>query len=71
MTAWCPKCGAIVAQGSPSCPRCGKKLSSPGPTGNGLTREELRMVTLETFKILLVPILIAIILGIACILILR
>lgn len=63
MPAHCPKCGAILAERTPVCPRCGKKLP-----GDNLSWREISALIAETIRIVLMPLGIALLVGGSCLL---
>lgn len=63
MPVHCPNCGAILAEGTPVCPRCGKKLP-----GDRLSRREVSTLIAETLRIVLMPLGIALLVGGSCLL---
>ncbi len=70
MPVWCPKCNAMLPDGTQQCPACGAKISNSSP-GTGIGKDELRSIGLYIFGIALIPIVLAIILGILCLVLSR
>lgn len=66
MPVWCPKCHAMLPDGLEKCPRCAAKLPKAPANPNSFTSREILLLTLETFKIILLPIVIALAGGLLC-----
>lgn len=66
MPAWCPKCGAMLPDGLEKCPRCAAKLPKAPANPEAFTNREIFLLTLETFKIILLPIVLVLIVGLLC-----
>ena len=66
MPIHCPECGALLADGTPTCARCGRKLRQS--KGNSLTGREITALIGETLKVILIPLGIAAVVGGGCLL---
>jgi predicted amidophosphoribosyltransferase len=67
MPIWCPDCNAMLAEGTPECPRCGAHLSKPGEDPNKLGAEDIFNVTLYVMSLALIPIGVVVIISLLCI----
>ncbi len=70
MPVWCPKCNAMLAEGTSTCPRCGAKLPQAPQDPNALTPQEWKAVLWEAYKFALLPVALAVLLGLACLIVL-
>ncbi len=70
MPLFCPKCGAMLPDGLEKCPRCGAKLPQASSDPNALTPQEWRVLLAEAYKFVLLPLALALLLGLGCILVL-
>ncbi len=70
MPTWCPKCHAMLPDGTSRCPRCGAKLPKVSTDPNALTRQEFKAVLVEAYKFALLPVGLVLLVGILCLLIL-
>ena len=68
MPVWCPKCNAMLAEGLDKCPRCGAQLAPPEKEGE-IGRKDVAWISAYTIGILLIPLVIGLLLGLACVLI--
>jgi uncharacterized membrane protein YvbJ len=67
MPAWCPHCGTMMPEGLDKCPKCGKSLErDTRKDPDKLSSVEIRIAIAETFRILLIPIVFAIVMGVIC-----
>lgn len=66
MPVWCPKCHAMLPDGVEKCPRCAAKLPKASTDPNSFTNREIFLLTLEVFKIILLPIVLALVAGALC-----
>lgn len=66
MPEWCPKCSAMLAPGLETCPVCGTKLGRR--TDNQSTGKDILWLSAYIIGIALIPILIALVIGVICIL---
>lgn len=66
MPTWCKNCGALLPDGLERCPKCGKKLGRTPKNSEGISPGEIRLLTKEVLRIVLIPVVIALILGILC-----
>lgn len=66
MPVWCQKCGAMLPEGLESCPRCGMKINSPATGDEDLNRQEISSLTMDVLRILLIPVLAALVLAFLC-----
>ncbi len=66
MPTWCPKCHAMLADGTQKCPRCGKKLPRASANPGGLSPQEFKAVLLEAYKFALLPVALALLAGLLC-----
>ncbi|HZD55092.1 MAG TPA: zinc-ribbon domain-containing protein [Anaerolineales bacterium] len=70
MPVWCPNCGAILPDGTAECPRCGAKLErGQSEDEEDFSHEDLAWYSAYTIGIVIIPILIALAIGLICILI--
>jgi hypothetical protein len=60
----------MLPDGLEKCPRCGKKLPAAGQ-GDELSGAEIRALILYVLRIVLIPVGLAVLLGIVCILLLQ
>ncbi len=68
MPDWCPKCNAMLAEGTQLCPRCGTSLGSHGIDEDaGLNRKTVIWYSLYTIGIVLGPIIIISCIGLLCV----
>lgn len=65
MVEWCPKCHAMLPPGQDRCPACGERLRKTGDTG--FSNRDIFWYSLVFLGIALIPILIAIAIGIICV----
>ncbi|RMF46516.1 MAG: zinc ribbon domain-containing protein, partial [Anaerolineae bacterium] len=56
MPVWCPKCHAMLADGTAKCPRCGAKLPKAPSDPNAFTPQEFKAILLEAYKFALLPV---------------
>ncbi len=66
MPTFCPKCNAMLPDGLEKCPRCGAKLPKTPEDPNALTPQEWRALLSEAYKFALLPVALAFLLGIGC-----
>lgn len=66
MPIWCPRCGAMLANGSEVCSRCGKKLGSTPADDADLSSKEIWNLTLYVLRIVLIPTILVLFIGILC-----
>ncbi|GAB4529049.1 MAG: hypothetical protein Fur0018_15380 [Anaerolineales bacterium] len=66
MPVWCPKCHAMLSDGTVKCPRCGAKLPKTPSDPNTLTRQEFKAVLAEAYKFALLPVAMALLAGLLC-----
>ncbi len=69
MPEWCPKCNAMLPPGLQNCPSCGAKL--PSGQGDQTSKKEIFWFSAYIIGLALIPILIALGIGLLCILFLR
>jgi len=69
MPEWCPKCNAMLPPGSRKCPVCGAKL--PSSPGDQTSNKEIFWFSAYIIGLALIPLLIALGIGILCILFFR
>jgi len=69
MPEWCPKCKAMLPPGLQKCPSCGAKLTAI--QGNETSNKEIFWLSAYIIGIALIPILIALGIGILCIVFFR
>jgi hypothetical protein len=67
MPVWCPKCRGILAEGQRKCPACGARLSG----GDEFSFKELAWISGYILKIILIPVLIALGMGLALVILLN
>lgn len=65
MAEWCPKCRAMLPEGLEKCPACGAKL--PSAAGENLGCREVLSISFYILKIVLIPLLIAVAIGLLCV----
>ncbi len=65
MPVWCPKCNAILPDGTKKCPVCGAKISGSNNPSE-LSREETRAIFIYIMGIAAIPIVIGILLALIC-----
>ena len=63
---WCPKCRAMLAPGTVTCPRCGKKLGAKKP--EDFSTQEIFHISTYILGIALIPVILALALGGICLL---
>jgi len=66
MVEWCPKCNAMLSPGLEKCPVCGKRLKKA--SSSEFTTRDIFWFTLYVLGIAMIPILIAIAIGVICVL---
>ncbi len=66
MPVWCPKCHAMLPEGTPKCTVCGTKLENDQE--GALTRREMLALNLYVIGIALIPVIVVILLGLVCVL---
>lgn len=66
MPVWCPKCHAMLAEGSEECPRCGADLRSSAEQEE-FNRSDIALFSAYTIGILVIPLIIGLVLGLICI----
>ena len=78
MPIWCPKCNSMLADGTEKCPVCGEKLKTekkkitPGMIDDpDFDKKDFVYTTLYILMIGILPIVIALILGMILVLVLR
>jgi len=68
MPDWCPKCNAMLTEGTQVCPRCGTSLGAPISGEDAeLNRKTVIWYSLYTIGIALGPIIIALCIGLLCV----
>lgn len=65
MPIWCPKCNAMLAEGTEQCPRCGTNLSN-NETEEGVSRSDIAWFSAYTIGILVIMIIIGVGFGLLC-----
>jgi uncharacterized membrane protein YvbJ len=71
MPVWCPNCNAMLSDGTKECPRCGTKIDGgQSEDEEDFSREDLAWYSAYTIGIVIIPIIIAVAIGLICILIL-
>lgn len=70
MPIWCTRCGAMLAEGTETCPRCGKPLGSTPADDADLSTKEIWNLTFYSLRYLLLPLLVIVVLAVICLLIL-
>lgn len=68
MPVWCPNCNAMLPEGLEKCPRCGARLDRSEQEGE-IGRKDVAWISAYTIGILLIPLVIGLLIGLACILI--
>lgn len=66
MPVWCTRCGAMLADGTEKCPKCGKKLDSTSANDADLSTKEIWNLTFYTLRFLLLPMIIILVIGLLC-----
>jgi len=67
MPDWCPKCNAMLTEGTQVCPRCGTSLAAPLTDGEvELNRTTVIWYSLYTIGAVLGPIIIFLCIGVLC-----
>jgi hypothetical protein len=70
MPVWCPNCSAMLPDGTAECPRCGAIIGlGKSEDEENFSRGDLAWYSAYTIGIVLIPILIALAIGLICILI--
>ena len=70
MPVWCPSCNAMLPDGTEECPRCGTKIDGGQSEGEeDFSREDLVWYSAYSIGIVIIPIIIAVVIGLICILI--
>ena len=67
MVEWCPRCHAMLSPGVEKCPACGKRIKKGGDSL--FTARDVFWFTLYLLGIAMIPILIAIAIGVICVLV--
>jgi len=68
MPDWCPKCNAMLTEGTRVCPRCGTSLGSPIIDEDAeLNRKTIIWYSVYTIGIALGPIIITLCIGLLCV----
>ena len=67
MVEWCPRCHAMLSPGVEKCPSCGKRIKKGGDSL--FTARDVFWFTLYLLGIAMIPILIAIAIGVICVLV--
>jgi rRNA maturation protein Nop10 len=65
MPVWCPQCNAMLPEGLEECPRCGTSLGTADQPN--FSRADFFSYSLYAIGIALIPVVIAVIIGIICI----
>ena len=68
MPVWCPNCNAMLPEGSEQCPRCGARLATAEKEGE-IGAGDVAWISAYTIGILLIPLVLGLLIGLACILI--
>lgn len=69
MPIWCPECHAMLPEGTQECPRCGTRLEDEQPEEHSdFSRSDFFWYSTYTIGIVLIPIIIAVVIGLICIL---
>lgn len=68
MPDWCPKCHAMLTEGTQECPRCGASLGATLTDDDAkLNRKTVIWYSLYTIGVALGPIIIILCIGILCV----
>ena len=67
MVEWCPRCHAMLSPGVEKCPACGKRIKRG--SDSMFTARDVFWFTLYLLGIAMIPILIAIAIGVICVLV--
>jgi hypothetical protein len=68
MPDWCPKCNAMLVEGTQVCPRCGTSLGVPiNDEDAELNRKTVIWYSLYTIGVALGPIIIILCIGLLCV----
>ena len=65
MAEWCPKCNAMLPDGTEVCPRCGAKMS--GGREGEVSRKDMLKITAYVVGLALIPIAAIILIGFICV----
>jgi hypothetical protein len=69
MPIWCPECHAMLPDGTQICPRCGARLNHVESEGQSdFSRSDFFWYSAYTIGIVLIPIIIAVVIGLICVL---
>ncbi len=69
MPLWCPECHAMLPEGTQKCPRCGARLDlGESEEQSDFSRSDFFWYSAYTIGIVLIPIIIAVLIGLICIL---
>lgn len=67
MPEWCPKCNAILPDGTGECPRCGALLGKTiKKESTDFTRQDFFWYNAYLIGVTLIPILVAVCIGALC-----
>lgn len=69
MADWCPKCGAMLAQGTKKCPRCGQRLRRKDDSEFSV--RDIFWLIATTLGYVLIPLMVIIVVAALCILLSR
>jgi predicted amidophosphoribosyltransferase len=70
MPVWCPSCNAMLPDGTRECPRCGAKIEGDqSEDKEDFSRADLAWYSAYTIGIVIIPIVIALAIGLICILV--
>lgn len=64
MVEWCPKCKAMLVPGQDKCPACGARLGEK--PGSGMSWRDIFWLSAYIIGIAMIPILLAVLIGIVC-----
>ena len=65
MAEWCPKCNAMLPDGTEVCPRCGAKMG--GAKDGEVSRKDMLKITAYVVGLALIPIVAIILIGFICV----
>ncbi|HEY5573798.1 MAG TPA: zinc-ribbon domain-containing protein [Anaerolineales bacterium] len=69
MPLWCPNCNAMLPEGTAVCPRCGTRLNAAQNGEEDAGREDVFWYSSYIIGVVLIPIIIAVVIGVICVLI--
>jgi len=65
MPDWCPKCNAMLAEGTEECPRCGARINGSN-SEEGFSKSDIAWFSAYTIAIVLIPIIVGIGIALLC-----